>query len=290
MKEKKQTEFTFKEAKEVSINHLSILAEFMEGLHDAVPNIPIEWALNLRMLGFKIQRAQSPCLTENDIIQVSDLANQLIYANPDTTLQLTHFWNIYQELYGILLISKQKKGYALQWKLEELRANVQKADLNAERLISERAGSSPFVFLTALLLAHLIRVESIEYPIWVQLQDIVQQNNLQKYDVALMCSVKYKVTKYNKKLKQKEWRSDVRAIRDAIAHSHYSVVKAKGEDIINFDNVEEGYDFHEQFTVKEFHHLFDVHTVLYKFQIILLYIIELLPVLTTHLVEKPIAS
>ena len=114
MKEKKQTELTFKEAKEVSINLLSILAEFMEGLHDTVPNkFPIEWVLNLRKLGLKIHRANSPCLTEKDIRQVLDLALQLTHANPDTTLQLTQFWNIYQELYGILLTTKREKGVRL---------------------------------------------------------------------------------------------------------------------------------------------------------------------------------
>ena len=82
----------------------------------------------------------------------------------------------------------------------------------------------------------------------------------------------------------------MRAIRDAIVHSHYLINTVNNDDIIKFDNVEEGYDFHEQFTLKEFYHFFDVHTVLYKFQIILLYIIELLPVLTTHLVKKPLAS
>lgn len=86
-----------------------------------------------------------------------------------------------------------------------------------------------FCFFNSFVTCTCNQVESIEYPIYIQLEDIVKQNNLQKYDVALMCSVKYKVAKYNKKLKQKEWRSDVRAIRDAIAHSHYSIIKVEND-------------------------------------------------------------
>lgn len=85
-KEKKQIDFTFKEAKEVAINHLLILAEFMENLHDAVPNkFPIEWAFNLRSLGLKVQQSHTPCLTENDVGQVLDLAYQVTHA---TQIQL----------------------------------------------------------------------------------------------------------------------------------------------------------------------------------------------------------
>ena len=285
---KKQTELSFDEAKKVAVHHLSVLASFMQNMNDNLPSkVPINWAIELQTLEERVSKASSPCLYETDVKQVWNLAQQLISANPDTIKQLTLFWNLYEDLKKILMTSPNSEGYAPQWKLDELRAKIENADSLAERLVTEGMKNPSFVFSTALLLAHVIRTESIEYPIFYQLEKTINNyKNLQKYDSALMCSVKYKVVKYDEKLKHDVWKSDVRAIRDAIAHAHFSITNNGTDDVIEFNNNEKGYHFQERFTLKEFHHFFDIHTVLYKFQMLLLYIIELLPVLTTHFLKK----
>jgi hypothetical protein len=263
----------------------------MENMNCEFPNfVHINWVIELQTLELKVSQASSPCLTENDIKQVWDLVQQLISANPDTTLQLTQFWNLYEDLKNILKANPNSLGYAPQWKLDELSAKIENADSLAERLVSEGMKNPSFVFSTALLLAHVIRTESIEYPILYQLEKTIEKYNLQKYDSALMCSVKYKVEKFDIKLNRDVWKSDVRAIRDAIAHAHFFITNNGTDDIIEFNNNEKGYRFKESFTLKEFHHFFNIHTLLYKFQMLLLYIIELLPVLTTHFHKKPSIS
>lgn len=258
-------------------------------MNDKLPfKVPLDWAIELQTLEERIKKASSPCLHENDVKLVWNLAQQLINANPDTTKQLALFWNFYEDLKTILMTTPNMVAYAPQWKLDELRAKIENADSISERLVSEGMKNPSFVFSTALLLAHVIRTESIEYPILYQLEETMEKyGELQKYDPALMCSIRYKVPKYDKRIKHDLWKSDVRAIRDAIAHAHFSIVNNGTNEVIEFNNNEGGYHFRERFTLKEFHHFFDLHTLLYKFQILLLYIIELLPVLTTHLLKKP---
>ncbi len=95
-----------------------------------------------------------------------------------------------------------------------------------------------------------------------------------------MCSVVHKVRKSN------QWRTDVRAIRDAFSHHQYSILEVGGELQISFCNNLHGYSFTETFTQREFNKFFDLHTLLYKLQLALLSIIELLPILTTHFLTQ----
>jgi hypothetical protein len=70
----------------------------------------------------------------------------------------------------------------------------------------------------SLLLIHLIRTETIEHIIVKQISHAVNQFGLtEKYDVFEMCSITHKVQK------GKKWVTDVRALRDAIAHGHFHV-------------------------------------------------------------------
>lgn len=287
---KKQTDFSFNEAKKASAHHLSALASFMENMHDTFQNIvPINWAILLRTLEMKVNQASSPCLYEKDIQPIVDLAQQLIQANPDVTKQLTQFWNLYAEVFTILKSNPKISGYAPQGIIDDNRTRIENADLLAERLVSEvRNNPSTFAFPVAFLLAHVVRAETIGFAIWKQLCDIVEKFGLTKYDVELICSVQNTVVKKNKRTKQNELRSDVKAIRDSIAHGHFLIRKIADGYEIEFSN--DDYPFHKLFSKREFEKFFDLYTILYKFQLTLLIIIELLPILTTHLLKKTSAS
>jgi hypothetical protein len=142
----------------------------------------------------------------------------------------------------------------------------------------------------AVFSAHIDRTEKIEYLIRKQLKDAINRYHLKNYDIETICSVKQKVKKYNEELKRDEWRTDVRAIRDSIAHFQYNIRKIGNGFEIIFDNDKMGYNFHETFSLKDFYRFFDLHTLLYKFQLYLLIIIELLPIVATSLLKKPAAS
>jgi hypothetical protein len=287
---KKQTDFSFDEAKKVATHHLSALASFMENMHDTLHNkVPLDWAILLRTVEMKVSQASSPCLYEKDEQLIVDLARQLIQANPDIAQQLTQFWNLYAEVFTILKSNPKITGYAPQGIINNNRARIENADLLAENLVSEvRNNPSTFAFPVAFLLAHVVRAETIGFAIWKQLSDIVEKFGLTKYDIELICSVQNTVVKKNKRTKQNELRSDVKAIRDSIAHGHFLIRKIADGYEIEFNN--DDYPFHKLFSKREFGKFFDLYTILYKFQLTLLLIIELLPILTTHFLKKPSAS
>ena len=74
------------------------------------------------------------------------------------------------------------------------------------------------------------------------------------YDIQEILSVNSKVMKGN------DWRSDTRAIRDAISHPHFVINKIGKGYVIHFKNTEQGYNFDKAFTEKEmslFYHDYD---------------------------------
>jgi hypothetical protein len=284
---KKQTDFTFDEAKKVATNHISIIASFMEDMSDNFPKaVPFDWALLLRQLELKVSQSMSPCLGIYDIKQVEDLAIQLIHANPDTEKQLERFWSLYSQVFNILK-SNQKQGYAPQGIIDDQLDRIRKGDKLAENLILN-ADHSTFAFPLALLLAHIVRTETISNSIRKQLCDVIDKfeplglTGFSKDDVEFMCSVHLTYCK------GKTVRSDVRVIRNSIAHALFSTRQIGKEYEIEFNNVD--FQYHEVLSIKEIGKFFDLHTMLYKRQLTLFFIIELLPLLSTHFLKKPVAS
>jgi len=284
---KKQTDFSFDDAKKIACSQLSEVVKFMESLHDTLPNkVPIDWAILIRTFEMRVSHASSPCLFEKDVRAIFELAQQLINANPDIAQQLTLFWHLYDEAFAILKSNPKITKYSPSAIINNNLARIKNADLLAENLVSEVKGNpSTFAFPLAFLLAHVVRAETIGYAIWKQLNDVVEKFEklgLKKYDVELICSVQNTVMKKkDKRTKQNELRSDVKAIRDSIAHGHFLIRKNIDGYEIEFNNDE--YPFHRLFSKREFEKFFDLYTLLYKFQLILLNLIELLPILSTHL-------
>ncbi|MCW4023341.1 MAG: hypothetical protein NWF02_09305 [Candidatus Bathyarchaeota archaeon] len=239
----------------------------------------------MKTFKMRLNKASSPCLFNKDVQTIFELAQQLINVNPDIAHQLTLFWNLYDTAFAILKSNPKITEYSPSGIINDNLTRIKNADLLAEKLVSEvKSTPSTVAFPLAFLLAHVVRAETISYAIWKQLNDVVEKFEklgLKKYDVELICSVQNTVTKYNKRTKRNELRSDVKAIRDSIAHGHFSFRKNTGGYEIEFDNGE--YPFHRLFSKKDFEKFFDSYTLLYKFQLTLLNLIELLPILSTHL-------
>jgi hypothetical protein len=177
------------------------------------------------------------------------------------------------------------EGYEVQGIIHENWSQIINSDSNAENLVIEltkNRNSHNYTAINAILNSHVSRTEKIEHFVLKQLNNAVKNYQLKGYDPVSMCSVRHKIKKGN------VWRTDVRAIRDAISHPNYKIIPIGDSFDIAFDSDEEGYNFHERFSAKEFFHFFDLFTVLYKIQLHLLIIIELLPILATFLLkEKP---
>lgn len=281
---KKQTEYTFEEAKKAAIESLSDLADFAESLHEQfLDKALLQWVITLRTIKTKVRKASGRCLSKLDIEQIWRFGKQLIQSNPDLSSQLSQFWNLYHDVLKKLHTEKSSPGYAPRGVIGKLRPQIERADALAQNIVSvARNQVSDVLSAAALLLVHVVRTETIEYALRKQLDDAVEKHDLKSgYDVEAICSVQSKVKK------GAEWRTDVRAIRNAAAHGQFKIVTLENEWAIEFDNDEKGYSFHKRFSRKEFMRFFDLHTLLYKLQFHLLIILELLPILTTHLYEQP---
>ena len=134
---------------------------------------------------------------------------------------------------------------------------------------------------TALLLINVVRVESVENALLDQLEIAISRTQTcSKFDPYEICSVEAKVSKW------KNWRTDVRAIRDATVHANFKITTLQNGWEISFNNHDKGYRFDKQFKDYEFIRFFDKFTLLYKSQLILLLLFEMLPILSIHFLKK----
>jgi len=260
----------------------------MEDMSNTFPkSISFEWSKQLQKLNIKVSLASNPCLNIQDVLLIEELATQLIHAHADTEKQLEQFWSLYNEAYTILQ-SHPKTGYAPQGIIDDELDRIRHGDKLAEKLVLE-ADRSTFAFPLALLLAHVVRTETISHAIEKQLCDVIEKfenlglTKFNKNDTEFMCSVHNTFFKGNKQV-----RSDVKVIRNSIAHALFSIRKVVDSYEIEFNN--SAFQFYKVYSMKEFGQFFDLHTMLYKRQLALFFIIELIPILTTHFLEKPSAS
>ena len=287
----KQTDFTFADAKKIAIDRLSALASFAENLDSTFPTQGfLEWAIKLHMIEEKIKKASARCLLGSEINQISIFGGTLINFRVDLKPKLSALWALYHEVLHILVATKSIEGYHLQKIITKLTERIEQTDELAGKVTTEVIRNpSNILSATSLLLVHVIRTESIENAITKQLEDAVMTFNLQdKYDIIDMCSVQFKVAKGKTKANKTKWYTDVRAIRNATAHGHFQIHMLNNNDwSIEFnDNEKEGYNFHKTFSREEFQRFFDQHSLLYKFQFHLWMVLELLPLLATHLHEQ----
>jgi hypothetical protein len=277
-----QTELTFDDAKEIVALNLSSLAKFAESLYDQFLQKEFEeWDIALRIIEQKVRQAKNRCIYASEIEQIDYFGRILVRLDPEIEPQLSQFWNFHKELFA-LLKGKTALPYAPRSEIEKLQHKIDEVDSISQRIVlAARDQVTNLLSPASLLLVNIIRTETLEYALLKQIRNAAEKYGLKtKYDVTAMCSVESKVSKGN------EWRTDVRAIRDATAHCKFKIEMSATDWNIEFNNNEEGYKFCKRFSSTEFSRFFDKHTLLYKVQLHLLIVLETLPILATHLYKS----
>lgn len=276
MAKKKPMEWSFEEVKVVANQRLEDLISFAESYYEiqATP----EWSTWLdvfRHLAEKIGGADEPNLSEQEIRLVWEFAQHLIDGTDAHKKKLRSFWEIFEEIAEIEKAGKGYGTYEPRRRILDKSDEMLRADKVARKVVhAVSEAPTPILEVTGLLLAHQIRVESIEYPIRKTIEDALAEYELSGgFDPWEMCSVENKVKKGD------EWRTDVRALRDATAHAWFDIEDEEDEWIVVFDNLTDGYSFERSFSREEFRRFFDLHTLLYKIQLQLVCVQELLPIL-----------
>jgi hypothetical protein len=280
-----QNNLSFTDAKKLAIDRLSIIALFAENIDNIMPNNGfLEWAIELRALQEKVMKSTGKCLTDDEILVIYTFGKVLIKFRPDFQSKLQSLWNLFHEIFADLKVQSSVPEYEPLKKITASIEKIENADSLSEQLVKEITKDPASIRSgTSLLTAHVKRVESIEYALKKQLDEAVNTFQLQeKFDVAEMCSVQSKVQRTSGETAT--WVTDSMAIRDAISHDQWEIVKDQNNDwLVKFDNSKKGYNFHKTFTRKEFQRFFDDFSLLFKIQLHLMYTLELLPLLSTHL-------
>jgi hypothetical protein len=228
-------------------------------------------AIQLGLLKAKIERTSKPSIQDSEFNALQILAMNIIELKPNLKPKLRLWWDLYHDVIDCL--KGTDDPYNLQGIINTLTERIEVSDsfsISVSREIKKGA-SCGILAPSSLLLAHVIRVETIEYAIREQLNEAIAKFRLkEKYDPAEMCSVEHKIKKGNK------WNSDVHALRDAIAHGRFKIIMAGNDWSIAFDNCEKGYNYHRTFTRIEFQQFSDTHSLLYEFQLSLCSILDLL--------------
>lgn len=278
-----QSQLTFVEAKNFCTNRLSYILSFAESMFDISPNpLLMEYIIQLETLSMRVQQANKTRLYEIEINQLVRFGQAIVYFNPNITRQLQQFWDLHLELLKFLQVSPVP--FAIRDKISHAWTKIKEVDKISLDIVNlSKKQKANALSATSLLLINLMRVESIEDAIIDQLELAINRTpTCSKFDPYEICSVESKVPK------GKKWKTDVRAIRDATAHSRFSIAILQDGWTITFSNHDpiHGYFFDKQFKDIEFIRFFDKFTLLYKSQLILLLIFEMLPILTTHFWNK----
>ena len=279
---KKQTEFTLEEAREAALSDLAFVITFAKNLGTVTElSAPAAWVAVLESLRNKVRIAVGPSLPESEIRSVFDFGQMLITSIPSIASQLSAFWSLHEAIAARLQGPEAERGYQPERRIAELSRRIDDSDRFGLVVVREAQHSSGVLALGAILMVHVARVDTIEYALMKQLGEAVRRFKLEEeFDPAAICSVEEKVPLQRKG--KTEWRTDVRAIRDAAAHFKFRFEISPNDWSIEFSNHDRGYQFDRKFTRKEMMRFFDTHTLLYKSQLAMLKLSMILHVLVTH--------
>ena len=282
-----QPGITFEEAKNRAATLLKRLADFIvplqgargvSGYSDVIELM--KWEQALRMIEYKVTMSSNPFHCDREAKEVFTFGLNLINLFPPLEKQLQDFWNLWHDAFKLWRQSPNQYQDFNWWNVEaDLHQRMEETDAMVEEVVTSVVNDPQNLLVAhALLNAHVARTESIEYVMKKILDRAIHTFGLSnKYDSTWLCSVKSQIQK------GEDWRSDVRAIRDAVSHKRYRVTSDQNGWKVTFSNTEGGYHFLQTYNHSDFIHFFDQHTLLYKIQIEILIVMELLTIFATYL-------
>ncbi|MGD0451478.1 MAG: hypothetical protein ABSA79_10555 [Candidatus Bathyarchaeia archaeon] len=279
--------YTFEEAKALALARLRPLSNFFENLNSQFPgNGLLDIAINLRFLETKLSQSTDRCFDDNEFRQLDIVSRALIEFRPFMQPKLRAIWDLYNNEIFPLMRTKNKSYDLQQFINSEMERISQVDDLSNRSIPALQNNRSSILSALSLLLLTVIRFESIQDTIETQLrQTLIDFNLRERYDIAEICSVESKVERRTRS-GQVDWETDVKAIRNAVAHCRFIISQQGHSWVIVFNNNQEGSNFNRTYSQEDFENFFDRHSLLYKFQLHLWMLLELLPLFATYLCIK----
>ena len=255
---------TFNLAKQQMLHGLEKFGTFSNDMARKFPGYNFEpFIQKLGDLKSIMQNASGPCFSADQIQEIEKFSLHLsssqkfinsYFSHKGFLQRLQEFWNLRQAI-----VNTGKTEEIVLWRLDKKRTsqnNLSAVGDSIKRAFQVTNTTNSIIdaifnqvtinilSITSILLALIIRVEAHEYEIQNMIVEAEKYTNL-NYDIQEMLSVNSKIRKGN------GWKSDTRAIRDAVSHAHFVINKRDKRYVIHFKNTEDGYNFDKTFTEKD---------------------------------------
>jgi hypothetical protein len=274
---------SFDLAKQQMIHGFGKLIKFSNNMHAKFPLYGFkQLAEKFEALKSIIQSASGPCFSTDQIDEIKKFCLHIssspyvnnYFKHQGILHKLHEFMRLLQAVINsgnaenIILWRVTKKGES-QNVLNEVKNSSERA-FNITTITDAIVDAVPnrepvgILSIASILLTLIIRVEAHEYEIENMIDIVKKYVNPFDYDIEEMLSVTTKVQK------GRDWKSDTRAIRDAISHASFAIHNKGGVYLIRFKNKEKGYNFVKTFTGTQLLLFYQDYTRLIVIQTLLL--------------------
>ena len=266
----------------LGLQYLHLVQEFLQNLNQLYPHLDKELAIReLEELENRIQGRGQRLTRQIEVdAHFTSSLHEIIHSREDISLKLQRFWDAQIDIAQVAVdrnISYHPKQIA-----DENREKILNVDNRYRDISNIIAGnkSDDIISIYALFFINNLRTEVIEFSFVQQLRNLLREMGLDaEYDPEEIFSATDKVAKGN------QWRTDARAIRDALSHNKFSIEILDLTWNLEFNNTEEGYNFHRSFTRNEFRKFITDTDFLYRSSLMLIFALISMTLIKQHCIE-----
>ncbi|MCH7562087.1 MAG: hypothetical protein IIC67_12150 [Thaumarchaeota archaeon] len=266
----------------LGLQYLHLVQEFLQNLNQMYPHLDKELAIReLEELENRIQNRGERLTRQIEVdAHFTRSLHEIIHSREDISPQLQRFWDAQIDIAQVAVdrdISYHPKQIA-----DENREKILRVDARYRDISNIIAGNEndDIISIYALFFIHNMRTEVIEFSFAQQFRNLLREMGLNsQYDVEEIFSATSKVAKGN------QWRTDARAIRDALSHNNFSVEISDSTWNLEFNNTEEGYNFYKTFTKNEFRKFITDTDFLYRSSLMLVFALISMTLIKQHCIE-----
>ena len=277
------TDLSVEDAKNYGIGAINLVKEFVINLNEKNPTADRDLAIGeLDEIISRIEGNSNPLRNNMDVDAHFMLAiKEIIHCRPAITNQLKKFWDAHLKIAEKAV--EQEKSYSIMDMADQNREkiiNIDERYRGLARLIGkDKVDDIPIIF--AIFYIHLLKTEVIEYSFVLQLNELLNEFELNEvFSAEEIFSATTKIRKGNL------WKTDARAIRDALGHNKYDLEIKNDSWNVKFHNCEQGYNFSKTFTGMEFRTFMTDTDYIYRCSMMILFAFSGMTVIKQHCLKK----
>jgi len=277
------TEFSKPHAKVVALNTLDAVRGYAKELYKRNPLVKLEYSImELDELESRIKGNSNPLRTSLEVdAHFHQITHEIVNFSPQISTQLAQFWKAHLEVAS--MAESNSKPYIIMGYIDDNQKQILKVDERYHQVADRiRINQNDEITVYALFYVHILRTEIIEYNFLKQFREMLTDFELsQKYDAEEIFSANNKIRK------GRGWKTDARAIRDALSHNKYELFFTDDDWKIHFKNNEEGYNYDKVFKKEDFFRFQSDTDILYRSTLMLVLDLISRTIIKQHLLQAP---